>query len=68
MQQIGLIHHLSNTGGILISKCIAAMPSVVLLSEMHPLVGLLQRQFFPLDPLAQLLVNYPALTPRRSSS
>jgi hypothetical protein len=63
MQQIGLIHHLSSTGGTLISKCIAAMPGVVLLSEMHPLVGLLQPQFFPLDPLAQLLVNYPALTP-----
>lgn len=60
---IGIVHHLSSSGGTVISKCLAAMPNVVLLSEMHPLVGLDQPVFLPLDPLAQFLVNYPVLSP-----
>lgn len=31
-----LIHHFACSGGTLISKCISALPSVYLLSEMHP--------------------------------
>lgn len=34
---IRIIHHMSCTGGTLISKCLAAMPNVALLSEVHPL-------------------------------
>jgi hypothetical protein len=32
-----LIHHLARTGGTTICKCLAAMPEVALLSEIHPL-------------------------------
>jgi protein O-GlcNAc transferase len=32
-----LIHHLARTGGTTISKCLAVMPEVALLSEIHPL-------------------------------
>ncbi len=34
---IRIVHHMSCTGGTLISKCLAAMPNVALLSEVHPL-------------------------------
>lgn len=37
---IRIIHHLACSGGTLISKCIAAMPNVYLLSEVHPLTDL----------------------------
>lgn len=33
---IRIIHHLACSGGSLISKCIAALPNVFLLSEVHP--------------------------------
>lgn len=32
-----LIHHLARTGGTTIAKCIAVMPRVALLSEVHPM-------------------------------
>lgn len=32
-----LVHHLARTGGTAISKCLAVMPGVALLSEIHPL-------------------------------
>ncbi len=35
-EPVRLIHHLSCTGGTIISRCIAAMPNVVLLSEVNP--------------------------------
>lgn len=34
--EIRVLHHLARTGGTLISKCLAAMESVALLSEVHP--------------------------------
>jgi len=34
---IRLLHHLARTGGTTIAKCIAVMPKVALLSEIHPL-------------------------------
>ncbi len=37
---IRIIHHLACSGGTLISKCIAAMPNVYLLSEVHPFTDL----------------------------
>ncbi len=36
-EPIRVIQHLSCTGGTLFSKCIAAMPNIVLLSEVYPL-------------------------------
>ena len=45
------LHHLSGTGGTLISKCLAAMPDVVLLSEVYPKPSL--RRFNPFDPIQQ---------------
>jgi len=63
VQKIGIVHHLSSSGGTVISKCIAALPDVVLLSEMHPLTVLDVPHFLPIDPLAQLLSNYPQLAP-----
>ena len=53
------IHHLSATGGTLISKCLAAMPDVILLSEIHPYSPL--QSFNPLDPIQQL-TRYGLLT------
>jgi len=59
---IRIVHHLSSSGGTVISKCLASMPGTVLLSEVHPLVA--QRvDFFPIDPLGQLVWNYPDLAP-----
>ena len=34
---LGLVHHFACSGGTLISKCIASMPNVCLLSELDPL-------------------------------
>lgn len=51
-QPIRLIQHLSCTGGTLISKCLAAMPNVALLSEANPLSPLQKRgipKFTPTD-------------------
>lgn len=57
------IHHLSASGGTVISKAIAAQPRVVLLSEMNPSAGGL---FSPRDPFSQVVVNYPGLFPGRT--
>lgn len=57
-----VIHHLSSSGGTVISKCLAAMPDTVLLSEVHPITSH-RVPFFPIDPLGQLIWNYPELTP-----
>lgn len=37
---VRIIHHFACSGGTLISKCIAALPCVYLLSELHPLTRL----------------------------
>ena len=37
MPPIRIVHHLSCTGGTLISKCLAAMPNVSVFSEVNPL-------------------------------
>ncbi|WP_296818409.1 hypothetical protein [Brevundimonas sp.] len=59
---IGVLHHLSSSGGTLIARTVAAMPSAVLLSEVHPLSP--RRVWFnPFDPIPQLLANYPDLGP-----
>lgn len=61
-EPVRLIHHLSATGGTLISRCLATMPDVVLLSELHPLAASMA-PFYPLDPLGQIAWNYPHLLP-----
>lgn len=53
---IRTLHHLACTGGTLISKCLAAMPNVQLLSEVHPFSKMHSSssvRFFPTD-LSQL--------------
>ncbi|MBY0559341.1 hypothetical protein [Hyphomicrobium sp.] len=66
MTAIAIIHHLSSSGGTVFSKCIAAQPNVVLLSEVHPLIGRHEPIFMPFDPLVHLLVNYPEIGPSES--
>lgn len=49
---VRVIQHLSCTGGSLISKCLAAMPDVLLLSEVNPFCRLhvdSERRFAPTD-------------------
>jgi hypothetical protein len=52
-QPIRTVHHFACTGGTLISKCIAALPNVQLLSEVDPLSrithGPTGRKFLPTD-------------------
>jgi len=57
------IHHLASSGGTVICKAIAALPRVVLLSEMNPGGGYL---FSPRDPFTQVIKNYPDLFPGRT--
>jgi hypothetical protein len=56
---IRLIHHFACSGGTLVSKCIAALPNVFLLSEVHPYSELQRNkakpQYSPSD-LAKLSV------------
>jgi len=52
------IHHLSCSGGTVMSKCLAVMNDVVLLSEIHPLRY--DYVFFN-DPFQQFQANYPRL-------
>ena len=59
MTHIAIIHHLSSSGGTIFSKCIAAQPDVVLLSEVHPLTGMTVPRFIPINPLAHFIVSYP---------
>lgn len=61
---IGVLHHLSSSGGTLIARTLAAMPEVVMLSEVHPIAPS-RVSFDPFDPLPQLLANYPELGPDR---
>jgi hypothetical protein len=57
-EPIRTVHHFSCTGGTLISRCIAAMPNVQLLSEIDPLSNVLldekNPRFAPSDPVTLL--------------
>lgn len=56
-EPIRTVHHFACTGGTLISKCIAAMPNVQLLSEVAPLSTILDgsgSRFAPTDMLTLL--------------
>ncbi len=46
--RLRIIHHLHRTGGTLISKCLASLPDIALLSEVHP-----DAPFMVLDPVFQ---------------
>ena len=56
LEPIRTIHHLSCTGGTLITKCLAAMPNVMVLNEVDPLSTMTfrpeQPAFTPTDMLA----------------
>ncbi len=58
------MHHLSCSGGTVISKCLAAMKDVVFLSEVHPTtsLNLTNIHFEPFDPLRLFQANYPDLS------
>jgi Sulfotransferase family len=55
-EPIRTVHHFACSGGTLISKCIASMPNIQLLSEVDPLSTLpsssAQQQFTPTDMVA----------------
>jgi hypothetical protein len=56
-EPIRLIHHFACTGGTVISKCLAAMPGTVFLSEIDPLSTVwttIPGQFTPADLIRQL--------------
>jgi len=54
--EIRIVHHLARTGGTLISRCLASMDGVVLLSEIHPAgVAIMHPQY---DPLYQAATWY----------
>jgi hypothetical protein len=55
------IHHLACTGGTVISKCLAAMPHVALISEVNPL-NRFGSKFEPTNPLLLLERGYRKLT------
>ncbi len=54
---IRVIHHLACSGGTLVSKCLAALPNVFLLSELHPIsklhMGGGKPKFLPADVITQ---------------
>jgi hypothetical protein len=55
------IHHLACTGGTVISKCLAAMPQVALISEVNPL-NRHGSGFEPTNPLLQMESSYRQLS------
>ena len=55
------IHHLACTGGTVISKCLAAMPDVALISEVNPF-NRYGSKFEPSNPLLQLERGYRTLS------
>ena len=55
------IHHLACTGGTVISKCLAAMPDVALISEVNPF-NRIGNKFEPTNPLLQLERSHRTLS------
>jgi len=54
------VHHFACTGGTVISKCLASMPHVALLSEVNPL-NRFSKDFEPAHPLLMLERSYREL-------
>ena len=62
MEKIRIINHWACSGGTLISKCIASMPSIVFLNEVHPYAYLRllepsEQKYIPTDIIQQLCLN-----------
>jgi hypothetical protein len=55
------LHHLACTGGTVISKCLAAMPDVALISEVNPF-NRFGSEFEPTNPLLMLERGYRPLS------
>lgn len=57
LPKLRIIHHLACSGGTLVSKCIASLPNVFLLSELHPETALhmagYKPKFSPSDIITQ---------------
>ena len=57
-EPVRTIHHMASSGGTMISKCLAALPNTLLLSEINPLSTLHiregEKQFSPTDLLLAL--------------
>ena len=58
---IRTLHHLACTGGTVISKCLASMPDVALVSEVNPL-NRFGGKFEPTNPLLMLERSYRELS------
>jgi hypothetical protein len=56
------IHHFACTGGTVISKCLASMPDVALISEVNPFCRLYGSEFDPTNPLLLLERSYRTLS------
>lgn len=58
--RIVLLHHQACTGGTLFSKCLAALPDLALISEIHPYY-IVPEPFSPSAPVDQYQQSYGAL-------
>lgn len=58
---IRTVHHFACTGGTVISKCLAAMPKVALISEVNPM-NRFAKDFQPTNPLLLLERSYRNFT------
>lgn len=58
---IRTVHHLSCTGGTLMSKCLAVCGDPYLISEVNPAAGAGPLRFAPLDIIGQLQSQYKCL-------
>lgn len=62
---IRTIHQQACTGGTIICRCVAALPTVAILSEISPLGGLHSpaKYFDPFDVLVKFIKSYPSARP-----
>ncbi|MFM7086189.1 MAG: sulfotransferase [Cyanobium sp.] len=67
--QLRVLHHWACSGGTLISRCLACLPGVVFLNELHPLAHLrllrdpLDRLYSPTDICRQLSLSHNGSDP-----
>lgn len=64
---IRVLHHMARSGGTLISRCLGAMPGVMVLSEIHPRLGQVAPQYqtaiSPQQPFGQAQRWYQLFNP-----
>ena len=67
LHPIRVVHHWSCSGGTVISKSLARIPSVMMLSEVHPLAYLrlhkAKAEYLPTDIVQQLSLTHNNLDP-----